>query len=347
VFVSGSGLAQPTTPADLLRRNQESLDAIFSYHCKIRPEVLGAAGKPAPFQYPAGEYWRSPRGVRFEWRSSDQSGTIVVRDGVVKTLTRQGKNLSGTILRQESQIVGQSDPWHRSFFLFPDLTKKGDRDYLPLAEFHQRMDAKGRFRAVERSEKDPANPVLVYQGDATIRVTLDASKNYLVRSYEGAKSPESKGVTELVRFREVKKGIFVPEEMITRFYHKDVVQMTERFVLSDFKVNEGIAENLFDLTFPPSTEVQDLIRSRGYRIGSDGRKGEENLLAVIPPPLLCLRRAMQRPRKQPRSRHRSPSGSFLSPWVYLPSQGCLYWSDGCGARNSHPKHSWGQFANMM
>ncbi len=118
-------------------------------------------------------------------------------------------------------------------------------------------------------------------------VWVDPGVNYLVRKLVGHRTlpngSRARMEEEVVSFREVKPGLFVPERLAHSLSFDGKWFEKGEAALSNIRVNGPLPEGYFALKFPPGTMVSDHERGIGYRVGPGGQPTGVAPVAPAPP----------------------------------------------------------------
>ena len=274
--------------------NSASLAAVVSLHARFEmalhpnPAVLAkipvASGRRI-----VGQYWRSGNKVRIRENETPYGPRDMLQDhDRQQTTVHMPKSKLQTIdtgiIAAEGAIYTPADVWELALCSLPG----------PAVTFSHLLDTGGKIESAHLSHEPGGElaylDVSLESPPKTLRCEIwaDPSKNYLVRrvvshvTMEGA-AGKGRLEGEVTSFREVKPGVFFPESMELRIFHKgqEINRMVTR--LTSIHINEPLPMSVFKMSFPPGTVVSDQVRGTTFRIDQEGKMAGP-LGRIVEPP---------------------------------------------------------------
>jgi hypothetical protein len=191
-----------------------------------------------------------------------------------------------------NRYIGRCDAWSRGLLVLnaPETIRS-----IP---FEQLVSQATRVRGTERKSVAGREMVVVklffdrgsgrdYPWD--VEIYFDPAYNYLVsKTVDWVHFPNG-GTTqredEVIRFKECTPGVFFPEKLAGRTGPDGKWDFTHTTAISDIRVTQPIAADVFHFRYPAGIYITDTIRGTRYRVDAAGnRTSSETPLGRVPPP---------------------------------------------------------------
>lgn len=289
-FVPARNLVGQELLDEVRAGNKAALESIRSFSCRVTMSSVVGSGGPASGS--SAEYWWSNGASRVRSNENGQLRDSVARDFTFHVLTK-GRDVKGrqqtTFLTQPitgDEPHGPFDPW--SLGLFKLCGPKGWP--LTLDEILSRPHI---LNGVERRSEGGRNSIVVdlsmellpgNHGD--FEIWFDPAVNYLAFKVVG--SPSSSGTkeiarqSEVTRFIEVEPAIYFPQRAERKFFKDGRCTYQAVVDFSDIRVNQAIAESMFEIPIPPGAHVVDAVNGSSYRTDATGTPGPPSALSRFP-----------------------------------------------------------------
>ncbi len=290
-----AGLAIFCTSSTLLAESQQALldealsnhriarDSIHTFYCR----VLFSSSPERRGLFPQAEYWRSPDAIRIRSQRGDNSEDVLVQNSRVTTIVKEKKSRgedSRAAISQMNVPLSQCDVWALGLLTFSDP----QNGWVTLDEL---MNGEHKVNAVKRRTEGDREFIYIdlEQEKSRLEIWLDPHVNYLARKMyiTNLKGVNTRGESEVIRFKEAEPGIYFPEKVETRAYYDNNLTGITTKTFTDIRINQPIRPDVFQLHYPSGIMVMDTIQGKLYTVDSEGRPvGEvKDLQHVQTPPL--------------------------------------------------------------
>jgi hypothetical protein len=285
ISIASCSAAEPSSGKELLTFVQEAhkatYESIRTCSCKVEFSLTITNKSPPVTQSCSSDFWGSSDVSRAKVSESGDQTDYLWKDSVRTTVTRTSVNGQAAASASRDAFDGtkraRCDPWCQGLLL---LNVPGTIEYVPFGRLVERArscdkaDRKsigGKPMILVRLSFDP---VTKGEDEWDMEVYFDPSVNYLVRKAVYV-NRRIRREDEVASFKECAPGVFFPEEIVGRSEYNGSQDTSCATHISNVKVNEPIAEDIFRLRFPNNIILTDGIIGGQYHVDAQGNRISE------------------------------------------------------------------------
>jgi hypothetical protein len=256
--------------------NKAAIESIGIVSCRV--SLASPVSQLGPKGATIADYWQSADSWRYRIEEGGNLTDSVRHDFAVRRLSRNDARTLFVIERANAdESPGRCDPYGCGL-----LKLCGPKGWpLTLDELLSRQHKVRQIsRQAYQGHECVVLKLMVYLAEETpgeFEIWFDPKVNYLACKLIGestiqtSKPFKSRRESQVLRFVEVTPGIYFPAETETKFYNDGTLAQHDVVTISDIRVNQPLAPNIFEMPIPPNATVIDRIRDREYKVDSQGK----------------------------------------------------------------------------